>query len=159
MKKFLATLFIAAALLTACTEKEDNGNNNNQNQEPTIVSLAGTSWIGTVTNDPEELHYGGGVLITSATYRAVFVDAENGTLSYQMTTLVDGDSYDDEDTTDITYTFDGTANGVMMVEGAAMPFRYNATDNTIVIPVDDEGGNELVVSEIVLHQETDSLIR
>ena len=70
-----------------------------------------------------------------------------------------GDSYDDEDTTDITYTFDGTANGVMMVEGAAMPFRYNATDNTIVIPVDDEGGNELVVSEIVLHQETDSLIR
>ena len=54
MKKILATLFIAAALLTACTEKEDNGNNNNQNQEPTIVSLAGTSWIGTVTNDPEE---------------------------------------------------------------------------------------------------------
>ena len=153
MKKILATLFIAAALLTACTEKEDNGNNNNQAQEPTTVSLAGSSWVGTVNNDPEELHYGGGVLITSATYRAMFTDTLNGTLSYQMTTLVDGEAYDDEDTTEITYTFDGTASGVMMVEGEPMPFRYNATDNTIVIPVDNEGGNELVVSEIVLHKE------
>ncbi|MBQ6068467.1 MAG: hypothetical protein IJK84_03095 [Bacteroidales bacterium] len=154
MKKILATLFIAATLLTACTEKEENGNNNNQNQEPTTVSLAGTSWKGTVTNDPAEFDPQGDVLIISAEYRITFTDNENGVVSYLMTTLYgEGDTPEEntEDyTTEMTYTFDGTANGTMTIEGETTPFRYNATDNTIVITL--EYNPELDVTEIVLHR-------
>lgn len=155
MKKILATLLIAAALLTACTEKEDNGNNNNQNQEPTIVSLAGTSWIGTVTNDPEEFDPEMDVLIVSAKYRITFTDKENGVVSYLMTTLYgEGDTpeeYTEDYTTEMTYTFDGTAHGTMTIDGEPTPFQYNANDNTIVITL--EYNPELDVTEIVLHKE------
>ena len=72
-----------------------------------------------------------------------------------MTTMFgEGDSpeeYTDDYTTEMTYTFDGTANGTMTVEGELMTFRYNTTDNTIVIPL--EFNPELGVTEIVLHKE------
>lgn len=155
MKKILATLFIAAALLTACTEKEDNGNTNTSTQEPTTISLVGTSWVGTVTNDPEEFNPEGDVLIISAEYHINFTDEQNGTVSYLMTTMFgEGDSpeeYTDDYTTEMTYTFDGIANGTMTVEGELMTFRYNTTDNTIVIPL--EFNPELGVTEIILHKE------
>ena len=155
MKKILATLFIAAALLTACTEKEDNGNTNTSTQEPTTISLVGTSWVGTVTNDPEEFNPEGDVLIISAEYHINFTDEQNGTVSYLMTTMFgEGDSpeeYTDDYTTEMTYTFDGTAHGTMTIDGEPTPFQYNANDNTIVITL--EYNPELDVTEIVLHKE------
>lgn len=155
MKKILATLFIAAALLTACTEKEDNGNTNTSTQEPTTISLVGTSWVGTVTNDPEEFNPEGDVLIISAEYHINFTDEQNGTVSYLMTTMFgEGDSpeeYTDDYTTEMTYTFDGIAHGTMTIDGEPTPFQYNANDNTIVITL--EYNPELDVTEIVLHKE------
>ena len=155
MKKILATLFTAALLLTACTEKEDNGNINTSTQEPTTVSLAGTSWAGTVTNNPEEFDPEGDVLIISAEYHINFTDEQNGVISYLMTTMFgEGDSpeeYTEDYATEMTYTFDGTANGTLAVEGELMTFHYNTADCTIVVPL--EFNPELGVTEIVLHKQ------
>ena len=139
--------------MTACTEKEDNGTTTTE--EPTTVTLAGTSWVGTVTNDPAEFNPEWDVLITSAEYHISFTDGQNGTLSYRMTTLFsEGDTpeeYTEDDTTEMTYTFDGTANGTITADGELTPFRYNKADNTIVLSI--EYTPELGVSEIVLHRE------
>ena len=144
MKKLFATL-MAALMLTAaaCNKNKEND---------TTVKLAGTQWVGVIENNPEELHYAGGVLITRAEYTLTFTDEQNGTFAYDMTTLVDGEEYDDQDTTSITYTFDGKENGVLMVEEEPMPFSYNPADKTIVIPLDEESGSELNADKIVLHR-------
>ena len=72
-----------------------------------------------------------------------------------MTTLYgEGDTpeeYTEDYTTEMTYTFDGTAHGTMTIDGEPTPFQYNANDNTIVITL--EYNPELDVTEIVLHKE------
>ena len=143
MKKIFATL-MAALMLTvaACNKHEEND---------TTLKLAGTQWVGVIENDPEELHYGSGVLITRAEYTLTFTDEQNGTFAYDMTTLFDGEEYDDQDTTSITYTFDGKENGVLMVEEEPMPFSYNATDKTLVLPL-GEIDDELNADKIVFHR-------
>lgn len=152
MKKILTILFVAAMLLTtACTKEE---NNENANENPTTVVLSGTQWVGVIDNDPQELHYVSGVLITHAEYTLMFSDDKNGTMSYDMTTLVDGDEYSDEDTTDITYTFDGTEKGTLVVEGEPMPFCYNRQENTITLDLGAESGDsELMADKIVFHRQ------
>ena len=150
MKKIFVALMAGLMLMATACKKEDN--NVTPAEEPTTVELAGTQWVGVIENDPEQLHYVSGVLITHAEYTLTFSDKQNGTFAYDMTTLFDGDEYDDQDLTDITYTFDGKESGTLTVEGEAMPFSYNATDETLVIPLDNESGTELNTDKIVLHR-------
>jgi len=149
MKKIFVALMAGLMLMATACKKEDN--NVTPAEEPTTVELAGTQWVGVIENDPGELHYGSGVLITRAEYTLTFTDEQNGTFAYDMTTLFDGEEYDDQDTTSITYTFDGKENGVLMVEEEPMPFTYNATDKTLVLPL-GEIDDELNADKIVFHR-------
>lgn len=130
MKKLMAILVIAAALITVSCKKE-------------TVKLAGTKWEASVSV-ADGFH---------GEYLMTFVSDSTGMLDESV---MEGDEVDVE-TFLFTYTFDGKEHGTLKIEtdDDIEHFSYSKSSGkpTITIQLSDEEMQEMGFSSLVFHQQ------
>ena len=130
MKKLMAIIVIAAALITVSCKKE-------------TVKLAGTKWEASVSV-VDGFH---------GEYLMTFVSDSTGMMDESV---MEGDEVDAE-TLPFTYTFDGKEHGTLKIEtvGDTVHFSYSKSSGkpTITIQLSDEEMQEMGFSSLVFHQQ------
>ena len=131
--KRIVTLLMAALLLAAC-QKEEPTSNPQPAPQPAVPSLAGTAWVGTLTDTFQ------GYPMT-ITYNLDFADDSTGSLYVEL--LVNGFT----NPVDLTfhYTFDGDS-GLLEGDDWNADFTYHAegpTITTYIYMIDDQYGDTL----------------